>query len=147
MFQVKKKLKIPKRSVFWRNWRLFFFKDFINILFFSVFFKKSNLLSLFISKHITNQKTHFNFLKKIRRLLKQFFFYGKYFKLIGVLIKVSGRFQGIMRKRKFKYAYGKTHNTTFTTSVDYSLHRSFTKFGTFAIKVYYYYSAFSYEKR
>lgn len=79
---------------------------------------------------------HFNFLKKIRKILNNFFFYGKYYKLIGVLIKVHGKFQGILRKRKFKHAYGKTNLTTINTFVDYSLQKSYTKFGVFSIKVW-----------
>ena len=83
---------------------------------------------------------HFNFLKKVRRLLTNFFFYGKYYNLIGILIKVHGKFQGILRKRRFKHSYGKTNMTTLTTYVDYDLQKSYTKFGVFSIKVYFFYS-------
>lgn len=140
LFKVKKNLKVPKNAIIWRNWRLYFFNDFINILFFSVFFRKSSILSIFIAKNITNKKMHFNFLKKVRRLLTNFFFYGKYYNLIGILIKVHGKFQGILRKRRFKHAYGKTNMTTLTTFVDYDLQKSYTKFGVFSIKVYLFYS-------
>ena len=84
--------------------------------------------------------SNFNFLKKIKRILNNFFFYGKYYNLIGILIKVHGKFQGILRKRKFKYAYGKTSLTTLTTFVDYSLQKSYTKFGVFSIKVFLFFS-------
>ena len=146
IFSVKKELKIPKNAILWRNGRLFFFDDLINIFFFSVFFRKSIIFSSFIAKNITNKKIHFNFLKKVKRLLNSFFYYGKYYNLIGILIKVHGKFQGILRKRRFKHVYGKTSMTTFTTFVDYSLQKSFTKYGVFSIKVYLYYSKFNYDK-
>jgi len=83
---------------------------------------------------------HFNFLKKVRRLLTNFFYYGKYCNLIGILLKVHGKFQGILRKRRFKHKYGKTNMTTFRTFVDYDLQKSYTKFGVFSIKVHLFYS-------
>lgn len=145
IFSVKKSLKIPKNSILWKNWKLFFFNDLINIFFFSVFFRRSNIFSSFIAKNITSKKMHFNFLKKIKRLLNSFFFYGTYCNLIGILIKVHGKFQGILRKRKFKHVYGKTSKTSFTSFVDYSLQKSYTKYGVFSIKVYLFYSNLSNE--
>jgi ribosomal protein S3 len=82
---------------------------------------------------------HFNFLKKIKRLIHNFLNYSKY-GLIGLLIKVHGKFQGVLRKRRFKYAYGKTSMTSFNTFIDYDLQKSYTKFGVFSIKVYLMYS-------
>ena len=55
-------------------------------------------------------------------------------------MKVHGKFQGKLRKRRFKYIFGKTSATTFTTFVDYSLQKSYTKFGVFSIKVSFFYS-------
>jgi ribosomal protein S3 len=82
---------------------------------------------------------HFNFLKKVKRLITNFFFYGKYYSLVGILIKVHGKFQGILRKRRFKHIYGKTSMTTLTTFVDYDLQKSYTKYGVFSIKVFLFY--------
>lgn len=143
IFSLKKELKVPKNATLWWNSRLFFFSDLINILFFSVFFRKSSIFASFIAKNITNKKMHFNFLKKIKRILNGFFYYGKYYNLVGILIK----FQGILRKRKFKHIYGKSSMTTFTTFVDYSLQKSYTKFGVFSIKVYLFYSIINYDKK
>jgi len=112
-----------------------------------VFFRKSSIFASFIAKNITNKKMHFNFLKKIKRILNGFFYYGKYYNLVGILIKVHGKFQGILRKRKFKHIYGKSSMTTFTTFVDYSLQKSYTKFGVFSIKVYLFYSIINYDKK
>lgn len=140
LFEIKKVLKIPKKGILWKNWRYIYFKDFINIIFFSIFLRKSYILARFLSENITNKKIHFSFLKKIKRLLNNFLYYGTYYNLIGIIIKVHGKFQGKLRKRKFKYIFGKTSSSTLTTHVDFSLQKSYTKYGVFSIKVFFFYS-------
>jgi len=140
LYKVKNKLKIPKKGILWKNWRYIYFKDFINIIYFSIFLRKSYIVCRFIAENITNKKIHFSFLKKVKRLLNSFLYYGTYYNLMGIIIKVHGKFQGKLRKRRFKYIFSKTSISTLTTNVDYSLQKSYTKFGVFSIKVFFFYS-------
>lgn len=105
------------------------------MLYLSSYFSMSRLLSIFISKNITDKKAHFNFLKKIRTIMKLFFIHKKIKHLEGISIKVCGRFQGILRKRKFKIIMGRTSLQSFEAKIDYDLQKSYTRFGVFSIKV------------
>jgi hypothetical protein len=129
-------LKIPTNCRIW--WLKFtpFFKDFINILYFSMNFRTSKLLALFISKNITNKKKHYNFLKKIKKIMNYFFKYDRANNFYGIYITVHGKFQGILRKRKFKIKFGRAGTQKFKVSIDYNLQKSFTRFGVFSIKVW-----------
>lgn len=126
---------IPTKGVILRSKKLFFFNDFLNIMYFTIIFKKSDILTEFISRNITNKKMHFNFLKKVKRLIYQFFYYGLRNDLKGVVFRVHGKFQGVLRKRRFFYAYGKTSTSALNTYVNYTLKKSYTRFGVFSIKV------------
>lgn len=134
IFYFKNKIKFAQKHIS-KHSRLFFFKDFLNLFFFAVFFKKSFLLAKFISKNITNKKMHFNILKKVQRVISTLLRYGKFHHLIGLRIKVHGKFQGKLQKRKFSFFFGKPGLTTFFVKIDYNLQQSFTKFGVFSIKV------------
>lgn len=133
---VRRLLKIPTKCRIW--WLKFspFFKDFINILYFSMNFRTSKLLALFISKNITNKKKHYNFLKKIKKIMNYFFKYDRANNFYGIYITVHGKFQGILRKRKFKIKFGRAGTQKFKVSIDYNLQKSFTRFGVFSIKVW-----------
>ena len=67
--------------------------------------------------------------------MRFFFRYDKLRKFSGIFIQVNGKFQGILRKRKFKISFGYTSFQSITKQVDYHLQESFTKFGVFSIKV------------
>ena len=129
-------LRIPHKALIWNWFTLFYFVDFLYIFFFSIYLKNSNLLSWFIAKYITSKKSHFFFLKKIKRLLFLYFHHGTKFDIKGVFFKVCGKFQGKLRKRKFIASYKKKSLTTFTDLVSFSISQSYTKFGVFSIKVW-----------
>jgi len=72
--------------------------------------------------------------------LRFFFAHEKLRNFCGVFIQVSGKFQGILRKRKFQMSFGHTSFQSVTKQVDYNLQTSFTRFGVFSIKVWLLYS-------
>lgn len=66
----------------------------------------------------------------------RFFFSHEYLrKFSGMFIRVSGKFQGILRKRKFQISFGHTSLQSVSRYIDYSMENSFTRFGVFSIKV------------
>jgi ribosomal protein S3 len=66
----------------------------------------------------------------------RFFFSHEYLrKFSGMFIRVSGKFQGILRKRKFQISMGHTSFQSVNKHIDYSMENSFTRFGVFSIKV------------
>jgi ribosomal protein S3 len=67
----------------------------------------------------------------------RFFFSHEYLRgFSGMCIQVSGKFQGILRKRKFKISIGHTSFQSVNKYVDYSMENSFTRFGVFSIKIW-----------
>jgi ribosomal protein S3 len=92
-------------------------------------------LAIFIAKHINDKKRHYNFLKSIKRVMRFFFSHEHLRNFSGMFIQVSGKFQGILRKRKFQISTGYTSIQSVSRYVDYTMENSFTRFGVFSIKV------------
>lgn len=129
-------LVTPKTSRMWWVSYLFYFKDLINILYFSAYFSNSRLITSFIARNIVNKKNHYRFLRSIQRIIKYFFWFERAPGFYGICIKVRGKFHGILRKRKFHLRLGRTRLHTLQTRVDCSYEQSFTRFGVFSIKTW-----------
>jgi hypothetical protein len=135
----KKLCNIPDDSKVWLNSNLYYFTDLIRCFFFAMHFKNSNILCYAISKHISNKKQHFYYLKGARRLIDYFLKYESIESFLGLRIRVHGKFQGILKKRQFKMYRGYRSLHKLSTKVDYSAQRVYTKFGVFSIKVWLFY--------
>jgi ribosomal protein S3 len=98
-------------------------------------FRKSKLLALFIANNITDDKRHYNFLKKIKKIMSYYFKNDRAMNFYGIYITIHGKFQGYLRKRRFKIRFGRPGVQKLKVAVDYNLQRSFTRFGVFSIKV------------
>lgn len=61
--------------------------------------------------------------------------YEKTKAFLGLRLKVHGKFQGKLRKKKFKFYHRYISLNSVRIYVDYSLHKVFTKFGVFSVKV------------
>lgn len=129
-------LVVPRTSRMWWVSYLFYFKDLINILYFSAYFSNSNLITGFIARNILNKKNHYRLLRSIKRIINYFFWFERAPGFCGIRIRVHGKFHGILRKRKFHMRLGRTGLHTLQTRVDYSYAQSFTRFGVFSIKTW-----------
>ena len=136
IFNLRFKGRIPRESRIWWLGRLPFFKDFLNIVYFSTYFHTSKVLAFYIARNITNRKKHFYLLKRLRVILNYFFQFEPSCDFRGLRITVRGKFQGILRKRRFRIKFGHPGIQELGLFMDYNLQRSFTKFGVFSIKVW-----------
>jgi ribosomal protein S3 len=129
-------LQVAPSSRMWWLSNLFFFKDLISVIYFSVYFYNSNLLASFISRNITNSKKQYRLMKSIRRIINYFFWFERAPGFYGISISVHGKFHGILRKRKFQLRFGRIGKHTLKNRIDCSYKQSFTRFGVFSIKVW-----------
>lgn len=114
---------------------LFYFKDLTRCVFFGLHLKNSALISYIVSRHITNKKNHFYYMRNVSRIIRYLLHYELKPEFLGFRIKVHGKFRGILRKRFFKMKKGRVGLQRLSTKVTYSLHRVFTRYGVFSVKV------------
>jgi hypothetical protein len=123
---------------FFPNWlhKFFFFDELLSVFYYSLYYKNSELLAKFTAKNINNNKRHFNFLKRMKVVLTKLYNEARIFNLVGLFISVHGKFQGHLRKRRFKIMLGQTGRSSFDKQVAYDFKRSYTRWGVFSIKVF-----------
>ena len=136
VIKVKNQLRVPTYCRMWWLRKVFYFKDFLYILYFSIYFHTSKLLAIFIANNINDRKKHYRLLKTLKKIMRYFFIYERPKNFFGIYITVHGKFHGILRKRNFKVKFGRIGVRKFNLLVDYNLQKKFTRFGVFSIKVW-----------
>ena len=116
--------------------RLKFFNEFI-ATFFTIMQKKtsSKLLIEFISFQFNKLKRH-NFFFSLLFKLSKLIINSKFSCLYGLKILISGRFNGRPRSRKRYIVIGKIPLQTISANINYLESTSFTKNGTFGLKLW-----------
>lgn len=134
----RKKLLSLKRRIFLlkKYKKEKFFKDVINIIFTVIRVKNSSqLLSDCIAKHIKYLKKHNFFLAFLKQILKIFMSLS-ISRIKGIKILISGRFNGAPRAKHRTITFGSMPIQTIKKQIDYSISTSYTKNGTFGIKLW-----------
>lgn len=113
-----------------------FFKESLNIVFVITKIKNSaKILAEFLALQISLLKRHNHFLIFFKTLLI-FFINSKFTKIKGIKIVINGRFNGAPRAKNRLILIGNIPIQTIDNSVDYYQTISYTRNGTFGIKVW-----------
>jgi len=128
-------------KIFFKN--LYFQKKFLNIanlVSSSLLNKSSKLLSLGISEFFKKEIKHNQFIRLLNRVLfiyfKNFFILKKKKLLKGYRIEIKGKINGKPRKKKKIICSGPMPFSSVDSNITYFFSESFTKYGTFGIKVW-----------
>jgi Ribosomal protein S3, C-terminal domain/Mitochondrial ribosomal protein (VAR1) len=119
-----------------------FFKDSLNIIFIVV--KRENsaeLLAQFLAKEFNTLKRHNYFVTFFKRAAATITNL-KSSKVSGIKIRIGGRFNGAPRAKTRLIVVGNVPSQTLNKHIDYFGTTSYTKNGTFGIKVWVNYSRF-----
>lgn len=132
----KKKLVKTLSSLrkFEKNW---FFKEGVNVISACINSQNSaKLLSNFISEKLAKLHRHNFFLKFVKKMLSALFL-SNLSKIKGAKIQIKGRFNGAPRARIRRYFLKKgVPVLAIKSNIDYSESVSYTKNGTFGVKVW-----------
>ena len=114
-----------------------FFKETINILIISLLKKNSaQLLAEYIAQQLKFNKRHNFFLIFIKRVLHPLISKKKLSNISGIKFTIKGRFNGAPRANKKTYEFGVIPLQTIISNIDYYQATSYTKNGTFGVKVW-----------
>jgi len=91
-------------------------------------------LAKYISNFILVSKNHFRDLKIFVDYFRKFVD-KNIFSMFGVLLRLTGKVGGRMRKRKYQVKLGQTPSLTFDFKISYCKSLSFTRFGVISIKL------------
>jgi len=95
----------------------------------------TSLLAEFLAQQMAFLKRHNHFLIFFKTLLV-LFINSKFSKIKGIKIVINGRFNGAPRAKNRLILIGNISIQTIDNSIDYSQATSYTKNGTFGIKVW-----------
>lgn len=113
-----------------------FFKDSTNIVLTLIKIENSSkLFSEYIAQQLKKLKKHNYFLNFLKQIIK-IFMSIKTSKIKGIKIKISGRFNGAPRAKHRIMTLGRIPIQTINKQIDYNEATSFTKNGTFGIKLW-----------
>jgi ribosomal protein S3 len=113
-----------------------FFKESLNIILIITKIQNSaKLIANFISKQLNTLKKHNQFLIFLKRILT-LFLNSKFSKIKGIKININGRLNGAPRSKNRVISIKNTPIQTINKPIDYSETTSFTKNGTFGIKIW-----------
>lgn len=113
-----------------------FFKESLNIIFIITKIKNSaKILAEFLALQISLLKRHNYFLIFLKTLLI-LFINSKFSKINGIKIVINGRFNGAPRAKNRLILIGNIPIQTIDNSIDYYQTTSYTRNGTFGIKVW-----------
>jgi hypothetical protein len=127
------KLQIQELKTYWRET---FFNEMVEILI--IIFSAKNaakLLTSFIIFHFQIVKRHntfLTFLKRAVNLLNEV----KYFKIYGIKITISGKFNGAPRSKQRTIQTGRLPLQNFDSKIHYHNAHAYTPYGTFGVKVW-----------
>ena len=120
----------------------FFFKGLNSIIlgisrcFYSVIFKTGVLLINYLEFLISSwQKTHLRIFRLICELFR-LFYKSKILNVKGIYLKIKGKINGKMRKRKLIFKLGFLPFNFFKSKVDYNFFSKLTIFGSLGIKLW-----------
>ena len=128
---------LKKKILFFKRYsKNKFFKESLNIILIMTKTKNSaKLFSYFLANQISVLKRHNHFLIFLKRILI-LFVETKFSKIDGIKIIINGRFNGAPRSKSRLMLIGNIPIQTIEKHVDYYQTTSFTKNGTFGIKVW-----------
>jgi small subunit ribosomal protein S3 len=113
-----------------------FFRESLHIIYITIKIKNSaQLLASFLAKQLPLLKRHNYFLVFLKRILPLFISLESS-KIKGVKILISGRFNGAPRAKSRLITAGSTPILTISNPIDYYETTSYTKNGTFGIKIW-----------
>lgn len=113
-----------------------FFKESLNVILIMTKTKNSaKLFSYFLAGQFSSQKRHNHFLIFLKRILT-LFIGAKFSNLKGIKIIINGRFNGAPRSKSRLMLIGNIPIQTINDRIDYYQTTSYTKNGTFGIKVW-----------
>lgn len=113
-----------------------FFKESLNIVFMATKIRSSaKIFAEFLAQQIAFLKRHNHFLIFIKTLLN-LFINSKFSKIKGIKIIINGRFNGAPRAKNRLILIGNIPIQTIDNIIDYHQAISYTKNGTFGIKVW-----------
>lgn len=113
-----------------------FFRESLNIILILAKIKNSaRIFSYFLAGQLSTQKRHNYFLIFLKRILP-IFVESKFFNIEGVKIIINGRFNGAPRSKSRLLLIGEVPIQQITKQIDYHQTTSYTKNGTFGIKVW-----------
>jgi len=117
-----------------------FFKEGVNVLYTSIVNRNSaSFLAEYIAQELGKLKRHRFFLYFVKSVLSVLYRH-KSSDVIGVRITVNGRFNGAPRARKREVSIGKAVPAlTIKSDVNYAEAISYTKNGTFGVKIWIFY--------
>lgn len=128
---------LKKKILFFKRYsKNKFFKESLNIILIMAKTKNSaKLFSYFLADQIGALKRHNHFLIFLKRILT-LFIEAKFSKIEGVKVVINGRFNGAPRSKSRLILIGNIPIQTIEKNIDYYQTTSFTKNGTFGIKVW-----------
>ena len=113
-----------------------FFEESLNVILIVTKIKNSSrLLANFLAQQFSVLKRHNHFLIFLKRILT-IFIYSKFSKIKGIKIIMSGRFNGAPRAKSRLLTIGNIPIQTISKQIDYHETTSYTKNGTFGVKVW-----------
>ena len=128
---------LKKKILFFKRYsRNKFFKESLNIILIMTKTKDSaKLFSYFLAEQFSSQKRHNHFLIFLKRILT-LFISSKFSGIEGIKIVINGRFNGAPRSKSRLMLIGNIPIQTISKRIDYYQTTSFTRNGTFGIKVW-----------
>ena len=118
---------------------------------YSLFFKKTIIISSFIQQLLKKKKSHKKQIRLINRVLKKFYSIAS--NLVGYRLQFKGRLNGSKRKKKLIYQEGKIPLNTLKYNIQYNFNEFKTPSGICSIKLWVFFQKshkpkkFSYKKR
>ena len=100
----------------------------------SIYLCKPNILLNVLSRALVLNKKHWTVLNFFKRLLNFFFFTST---LKGLQIRISGKINGKMRKKKHNFKLGTMPLQKIDDKIGYAYKQAITKFGVLGIKIWY----------
>ena len=128
---------LKKKILFLKRYsRNKFFKESLNVVFMTTKIRNSaKILAEFLAQQITFLRRHNHFLIFLKTLLI-LFINSRFSKVEGIKIVINGRFNGAPRAKNRLILIGNIPIQTIGNDIDYHQATSYTKNGTFGIKVW-----------
>jgi hypothetical protein len=130
-----------KKNIIYLSFKWKYFKWFERFLAYTIVISSkyfnSQLLAKYISNFILVSKNHFRDLKIFVDYFRKFVD-KNIFSMFGVLLRLTGKVGGRMRKRKYQVKLGQTPSLTFDFKISYCQSLSFTRFGVISIKLWFF---------
>lgn len=127
--------RIPPQLQEFQKKEDYFFEMMELLIVINIYKDSSGLLASFIAKQLEKTKRHNILLKNLKEKLKQAVC-QKFSRIQGIKILINGRLNNAPRSRNVFMKLGKTPLISSDTKISYSEATSFTKNGTFGVKIW-----------